>query len=172
MNSQDSLVCNRGKSLFLSLFSFIPSVWFSECVSPLQVTPGPSLHHSVPCGSTWMFFFPPPLSCTCALSPWTVMWPSGTPSDTIDQTHAHGPGPKSRRSGPSLQVQHVGMTLCCSVMWSHEAVMNRMSFCLMSHGSDLMYVHDNIVLTSDPAFRISLLGKEKCLYWFEMTMAV
>lgn len=105
----------------VNVVSFIPSVWFSEYVSPLQVTPGPSLHQSVQCGSTWMFSFPLPPSCTCALSPWTVMWPSGTPSDTIGQTPAPVPGPKSRPFGPSLQVQHVGKT--CAVAWREAMIM-------------------------------------------------
>lgn len=40
-----------------------------------------------------------------------------------------------------------GQDMCCSVTWSYdyETVVNRTSFCLMSHDSDQMYIHDNSI---------------------------
>lgn len=118
-----------------------------------QVIHGPSLLQYVPCGSIWTFSFLPPPSCTCVPSPWTVTWPSATLSDTIGQTHAPEPGPRSLRSGPSLRVTYaIILTLQCSSSGG-----------LMSHESNLMYSRDGVV---------SLTESENESYCFEMSLSV
>lgn len=105
----------------------------------LQVTHGPFLLHCVPCGSTWMFFFLLPLSCTCVPSPWTDTWPYATPSDTIGQTPVLEPGQRSLRSGLSLRVTDASIvTLLCKVL------QQKRKGWLMSHVSNLMITYCSI----------------------------